>query len=175
MALTMQDLTVSISHLDRHTLLSDWLWLIGPNKVPVLVTALGNVFLLDKDTGAVHVLDAGPGTLQQVAATGDDFRARLRDKDFVVEQFAPIIVVRMRERGYSLQPGQLYSFRTPPALGGEYSPDNLEPTNIETHFARLGQLHDRSRCSLLQEERPEEAAQTEEVPQEALPTGSQGP
>ena len=55
MALTLNDLTVSISHLDRHALLGDWLWLTGANKVPVLVTALGNAFLIDKDTGAIFV------------------------------------------------------------------------------------------------------------------------
>jgi hypothetical protein len=170
MALTMEDLTVSISHLDRQALLRDWLWLVGPNKVPVLVTALGNAFLVDKETGAIYVLDAGPGTLQQVATSGDDFRARLRDKEFVIEQFAPIIVVRMRERGYTLTRGQLYSFRTPPALGGEYSPDNLEPTDIETHFATLGQLHDRARFTVTEEVLP-----AGDLPAEELPAESQGP
>lgn len=145
MALTLNDLTVSISHLDRKALLRDWLWLIGPNKVPVLVTALGNAFLLDQEEGTVHVLDAGPATLQQVAACTDEFKKRLREKDFVIEHFAPIIVVRMRERGQTLRPGQLYGFRKAPALGGEYSPDNLEPTDIDVHFALLGQIHQRAR------------------------------
>lgn len=156
MALTINDLTVKIDHLDRTALLAEWDWLIGHTKVPVLVTALGNVFLLDKETGGVFVLDAGPGTLQQVAATGDEFRTRLRDKDFVVEHFAPIIIIRMRERGMILQPGQIYSFKVPPPLGGEYSPDNLEPTPVEAHFATLGRLHDRDRCTLTEEELPEE-------------------
>jgi hypothetical protein len=145
MALTLDDLTVSIGHLDRKALLRDWHWLIGPTKVPVLVTALGNAFVLDTDDGTVHLLDAGPATLQQVSACIDEFRKRLRDKDFVIEHFAPIIVVRMRERGQTLQAGQLYGFRRAPCLGGEYSPDNLEPTDIDVHFALLGQTHQRIR------------------------------
>jgi hypothetical protein len=145
MALTLDDLTVSIRHLDRHALLRDWRWLIGPTKIPVLVTALGNAFLLDTEDGTVHVLDVGPATLQQVAACTDEFRKHLRQKDFVLEHFAPVIVVRMRERGQTLQPGQLYGFRTPPPLGGEYSADNLEPTDIDVHFALLGQIQQRTR------------------------------
>lgn len=145
MALTLDDLTVSISHLDRTALLRDWRWLIGPKKLPVLVSALGNAFVLEPDDGTVHVLDVGPGVLTQVASSTDEFRKRLRDKDFVIEHFAPIIVVRMRERGLALQPGQLYGFRKAPALGGEYSADNLEPTDIDVHFALTGQVQERAR------------------------------
>lgn len=145
MALTLDDLTVSIGHLDRGILLREWHWLIGPNKVPALITALGNAFVVDTTDGSVHVIDSGPGTLQQVAASRDELRQRLRDKDFVVEHFVPVIVMRMRERGVKLAPGQLYGFITPPPLGGEYSPDNLEPTDIRLHFALLGQIHQRAR------------------------------
>ena len=145
MSLTLDDLTVSFSHLDRKALLRDWRWLIGSKKLPVLVTALGNAFVLDTEDGTVHLLDAGPATLQQVSACTDEFRKRLRDKDFVVEHFAPIIVVRMRERGLPLQAGQLYGFRKAPPLGGEYSADNLEPTDIDVHFALLGQIQQRAR------------------------------
>lgn len=145
MALTLDDLTVSIAHLDRKDLLRDWRWLIGPTKVPVLVTALGNAFLVDTADRTVHVLDSGPGTLQSVATSAEDFRRRLRDRDFVIEHFVPIIVVRMRERGHLLRTGQLYGFKTPPPLGGEYSPDNLEPTDIDVHFTVLGQIHERAR------------------------------
>lgn len=143
MALTLDDLTVSISHLDRASLLRDWLWLIGPTKLPLLVTALGNVFLLDTAEGSVHVLDVGPATLQRVAGSRDEFRQLLRNKEFVVEHFVPVIVVRMRESGRLLAAGQLYGFKTLPPLGGEYSADNLQPTDIETHFSLLGQTHER--------------------------------
>jgi hypothetical protein len=145
MALTLDDLTVSFRHLDRATLLRDWRWLIGPSKIPVLVTALGNAFVRDTQDDTVHILDAGPGTLQQVAACLDEFRKRLRDRDFVTEHFVPIVVLRMRERGQGLQPGQLYGFKKAPPLGGEYSADNLEPTDIDVHFALLGQIHQRAR------------------------------
>ena len=40
-----------------------------------------------------------------------------------------------------LAEGQIYSYKTPPVLGGEYSTDNLEPTGIAVHFSVLGQIH----------------------------------
>jgi hypothetical protein len=145
MVLTLDDLTVSINHLDRNALLDDWRWLIGPTKVPLLITALGNAFVADTADGAVYIIDAGPGTLERVADSRDEFRARLRDKAFVVEHFVPKIVARMRESGQTLQSGQLYGFKIPPPQGGEYSPDNLQPADIQSHFAQLGQIHDRAR------------------------------
>jgi hypothetical protein len=150
MVLTLDDLTVSISHLDRNALLDDWRWLIGPTKVPVLVTALGNAFVVDSADWTAHVIDVGPGTIQQVASSRDELRARLRDKAFVIEHFVPVVVARMRESGQMLAKGQLYGFKTPPPLGGEYSADNLQPTDIETHFSTLGQIHDRARSPLEQ-------------------------
>ena len=48
--------------------------------------------------------------------------------------FVPKIVARMREAGLTLQSGQLYGFRVPPSAGGEYSPDNLQPMDIQAHF-----------------------------------------
>lgn len=145
MVLTLDDLTVSITHLDRSALLDDWRWLIGPTKMPLLITALGNAFVVDTADGTVHVIDAGPGTIERIADSRDEFRARLRDKAFVVEHFVPKVVARMREAGQALETGQLYGFKTPPAQGGEYSPENLQPMNIQTHFSVLGQIHDRAR------------------------------
>ncbi|MEP7247241.1 MAG: T6SS immunity protein Tdi1 domain-containing protein [Gammaproteobacteria bacterium] len=142
MALTLQDLTVNISNLDRASLLGEWRWLIGTTKLPVLVTAIGNAFVVDTASGSVHMLDVGPGTLHQVATSLDEFRARLRDKEFVIEHFVPFIVARMRANGHTLQAGHVYGFKTPPPLGGEYSADNLQPTEIVSHFSVLGGLHE---------------------------------
>jgi hypothetical protein len=145
MVLTLDDLTVSISHLDRNALLDDWRWLIGATKTPLLVTALGNAFVLDNVDGSIHVVDAGPGTMERVATSRDELRARLRDRQFVVEHFVPKVVAMMRASGQMLQAGQLYGFKVPPPQGGEYSADNLHPADIEAHFSTLGQIHDRAR------------------------------
>jgi hypothetical protein len=144
-ALTLNDLTVSFSHLPRETLLEDWVWLIGKRRLPILITALGDAFVQDTDDGSVHLLSAGAGTLDRVADDVATFRERLADRAFVLDNFVPGIVADLQNSGRSLAQGQLYSYRVPPALGGEYSADNLEPTDISVHFSVLGQINQRVR------------------------------
>jgi hypothetical protein len=139
--ITLNDLTVNFAHLDRATLLSDWQWLIGDRKLPVLLTAIGDAFVQDADDGSVDLLSSGEGALQQVAGGAAEFQTLLNTKGFVVEHFVPDLIVKLRHAGRLLVPGQLYGYKIPPCLGGAYSVENLEPTNIEVHFSILGQIH----------------------------------
>ena len=145
MALTLNDLTVSFSHLPRETLLEDWVWPIGTERFPILITALGDAFVQDAVDGSVHLLSAGAGTCSRVTDDVATFRERLLDRAFVLDNFVPGIVADLRNSGRPLAQGQLYSYRVPPALGGEYSADNLEPTDISVHFSILGQINQRAR------------------------------
>jgi len=139
--ITLNDLTVNFAGIDGAELVQDWQWLVGERRLPVLLTALGDAFLQDVSDGSVHLLATGAGTTEQVAATSKEFAALLNDKEFVVENFAPEIVVELRALGLTLAPGQLYGYKIPPVLGGEYSTSNLEPTDIRIHFSLLGQTH----------------------------------
>ena len=141
MPITLNDLTVNFSHLDRAKILEDWVWLIGNRRLPILLSALGDAFIQDLDDGSVHLLSAGEGAIQRVADSGGIFESLLSDRDFVTENFAPSVIVELRANGCVLMPGQLYGYKTPPNLGGEYSLGNLEPTDISVHFSILGQLH----------------------------------
>ena len=38
MPITIEDLTVNFEHVDRAALLADWEWLIGPNRLPILIS-----------------------------------------------------------------------------------------------------------------------------------------
>lgn len=140
MTITLNDLTVNISHLDRTKLLEDWEWLIGANRFPILVTALGDAFLQDAETGEITLLSAGPGEIQDVCDDVESFRSLLADQEFVSEHFVPGVIVKLRDAGVTLGEGQLYGFKTPPALGGEYAIENHEPTDIKIHFSILGQV-----------------------------------
>ncbi len=140
--MTLSDLTVNFRHLDRETLLEDWEWLIGSTKLPVLLTACGDAFVQDVNDGTVHLLDVSAGTLQQVAESGEEFQSLLSDRDFVVGFFGVQLVSELRACGRVLKAGQIYSFKVPPFLGGEYAASNLEPTDIEVHFSLLGQIRE---------------------------------
>jgi len=145
MAITMNDLTVNFSHLDRDTLLEDWQWLIGPSKLPTLLTAAGDAFIQDADDGTVHFLDVGRGEIHAVAGSDEELRSLLASKDFVVNYLAVQMVGAMMKAGRRLEPSQIYSFKVPPVLGGQYDLNNVEATEIAVHFSLAGQLHEKVR------------------------------
>lgn len=138
--MNINDLTVSFSHLNLETLFEDWKWLIGKNKNPVLITKSGDAFLQDNDTGEVYFLDTVEGVLSQVASTGDEFMALLSDVNFVMEHFAVNLIAPLLQEDENIQAGMLYGWKKSCVLGGEFSADNLEPTDIEVHFSVQGQI-----------------------------------
>jgi hypothetical protein len=137
----MNDLTVNFSHLERETILEDWRWLIGPTKQPILLAAIGDAYVQDPDDDTVHLLDVGAGALELIADSVEEFQELLGDSEFVTGSFVPQIVVNLRNAGKPLEAGQIYSYEHPPVLGGEYSVENMVPTDISVHFSVLGQIH----------------------------------
>ena len=140
MAITLDDLTVNFRHLNRDTLLKDWQWLIGPSKLPILLSRIGNAFVQDSEDDSVHLLNVGTGELLLVADSAEEFQPMLSDREFVMNAFAVQTIVSLQKAGITLKKGQIYSFKTPPILGGEYTVENLEATDIEVHFSVLGQI-----------------------------------
>ena len=140
--MTLDDLTVNFRHLDRANLLSDWRWLTGQAKLPIMLTAAGDAFLQDAGDGSVHFLDVTAGQLVLAADSLEAFNALLKDRAFVMDRFSVELIADLRQQGHTLSAGQIFSFKTPPVLGGTYALDNFEPTDIEVHFTVLGQIHE---------------------------------
>ena len=139
--MTLDDLTVNFDHLEGRSLLEDWEWLVGSNKQPILLAAIGDAFVQDATSGFVYVLDVAAGALSLVAESFEEFQSLLKDKIFVVDYFAVQMVGDLSLSGCVLEAGQIYSFKQPPILGGAYSLSNVEPTDIEVHFSISGQVH----------------------------------
>lgn len=151
--MNLDDLTVNFAHLDRLGLMTEWRWLIESSrsriarwlhpspKVPVLLTASGNAFLQDSRNGSIFFLDTVDGTLETVCSSSDTFRSKLREPEFVKRYFAVEMISALRDDGVSLPPKKIYSFKVPPVLGGTFETTNVEPTDIEVHFALSGQIH----------------------------------
>jgi len=139
--MTLSDLTVSFEHQDRAALFSDWQWLVGEHMRPLLLCASGDAFLYNTQHRTVHFLDVAAGSLKDVAESVDAFQRLLTDKAFVVDHFAVQLVGDLRDAGVALKPGQIYSFKHPPVLGGEWLLSNFEATDIAVHFSVAGQLH----------------------------------
>ena len=126
-------------------MLSDWEWLIGKSKLPVLISAGGDAFVQDTNDDTVHFLDVTAGRLTKVATTGGEFRALLDDPDFVETHFSVQMVGDLMQSGSSLPKGKIYSFVVPPALGGALALSNVEVADLEVHFSIAGQIHNQIR------------------------------
>ena len=141
MEISLDDLTVSFEHLDRETLLADWEWLIGPHRLPILITAVGDAFVQDTRDGTVHWLDTVFAELEQVAASDDELRALLGDREFVADRLGVQMFAALRAAGMELGPDQVFSLQVPPALGGEPTVENVGIVSLRVHFSLSGQLH----------------------------------
>ena len=138
--MTVNDLTVKIDHLDCETLLSDWHWLIGDAKLPILATLAGDMFVQDVADSTIHFLDVVEGTCTEVAADEGSFRALLCDRDFVMKYLSVQLVAPLIRAGSVPPAGQILSWRLPPVVGGSCTADNLDQTDIEVHFSMLGPI-----------------------------------
>ncbi|QDP00850.1 T6SS immunity protein Tdi1 domain-containing protein [Thalassotalea sp. PS06] len=138
--MTLNDLTVNFSHLQRESLLSDWEWLLGGYYLPILLSASGDAFVQNIDNGEIWWLDTGGSELSKVADSPEEFNSLLTDKEFVVDCFAVQMIGDLNQSGKSLNPGQIFSLNTPWLLGGKYELSNIEPTDIEVHFSITGQI-----------------------------------
>lgn len=138
--MTLDELTVNFKHLNRETLLDDWTWLIGKQKLPILLAAAGDAFLQDTDDGTIHMLDVAAGKSGMVAESVSVFQSLLSDREFVGEYLSVQLVGNLRMKGLILKPGQIYSFVMPPLLGGQYTLDNIDASDIEVHFSINGQI-----------------------------------
>ncbi|MFG6463217.1 T6SS immunity protein Tdi1 domain-containing protein [Roseateles sp. DXS20W] len=141
MAITFADLTTAFDPDQRADLLSEWHWLIGEHRLPILFAAIGNAFVQDIQDGSIHLLDAGEGKLVRVADSVDEFRGLIDEEDFVRAFFEVEAIAEMKVAGRTLQPGQVWGFIKPPVLGGTFSTDNYEPTDLAVHFSIQGQIH----------------------------------
>lgn len=138
--MTLNDLTVNFGHLNQETLLADWEWLVGKNKLPILITASGDAFVQDRTDKKVYFLDVGATQISAIAESGAEFETLLSDKEFVVSYFGVQLVGDLRLSGLVLESGQIYSFVKPPNLGGQYELANFEKVDIRVHFSMFGQI-----------------------------------
>lgn len=140
MKLTIDDLTIKFNQGISDNLTADWTWLIGPDKKPILVSAIGDMFLKD-DNGSIYWLDVGQGKFELVATDINDFKIKLTEIEQVNEWFMIDLTTELKLSN-KLKDGQLFSYKKLPVIGGDYSVDNFEPTDIEVHFSIAGQIHE---------------------------------
>lgn len=103
-------------------------------------TRSGDLFIALPDA-SIHMLDVGAGKLQRVAQSRDDFLTKI-DEPGVADDWLMIpIVDQLIASGKALGPGQCYSFRVLPVLGGTYKPENRTILPIRDHLGGWGSIH----------------------------------
>lgn len=133
-----KDLTVTFKD-SPDKLTEEWKWLIGADKTPIIISAIGDMFLIDK-LGQIYWLDVGGGVLKLVAKEQAEFEKKLTDIEQVNEWFMIDLLTDLRVSA-TLKEGQLYSYRKLPIIGGEYSAINFAPLDIKEHFGCWGEVH----------------------------------
>ena len=139
MTLTINQLTKDISSVDIEDILSCWTWKTADMKAVAAISVLGDLFLVGNDN-AVYWLQTDGGELTRAADDIHQFEQFLGDEEKVDNWFLPLLVEQLITAGKTLKENEVYSFKKLPVIGGEYSVDNIEPTDMSVHFTFTGQI-----------------------------------
>lgn len=145
MTITFDDLVAPVTDLgvDFDEAISSWSWLIQADSRPLLISALGDVFL-DMPL-AIHFLNTFEGTLRPVAESRDAWKREMQNPQRVGEWFLPGFIEALRESGQMLKQGEVYSPTVPLVLGGTLSLENFTASHWRMHLHVLGQIHEQVR------------------------------
>jgi hypothetical protein len=139
MSLQLSDLVVDLENLDLENIFASWQWRVNEQKGLVFISKLGDMFLLGEDEG-IYWLQTDCGDLVKVANNLQLFESLLTVEENLDNWFLPSLIEKLEASGKKLKPNQVYSYKKLPVIGGEYSIDNIEPTDISVHFAFSGQI-----------------------------------
>ncbi|WP_018615973.1 T6SS immunity protein Tdi1 domain-containing protein [Segetibacter koreensis] len=139
MELTLEQLAKDITNIDLNDILECWRWRLDKMQAVVTISVLGDIFLLGND-GAVYWLQTDSGELTKIADTFEQYQQFLIDDEKIDNWFLPSLVEKLLATGKTLKENQVYSYKKLPVIGGEYTVDNIEPTDMSVHFAFSGQI-----------------------------------
>ncbi len=145
MSISWDEITVPLEGIDGAALLFTWRWLVPEELQPIVLTAMGDLFLLEADSGEIHWLDVASGELTLVASSAEELQGLINEAENAQNWFMPEAVTAMRKAGMVLGGHQVYSLDHPAVLGGEFKPSNITPTDVYVHFNLHGQIHEQVR------------------------------
>ena len=139
MRITWNELTVGFDPSKSDALLADWRWLVGNDVQLVVVSALGDLFLRDRE-GRILWLDVGAARLTPVADSAEEFKRLMQQPEHADEWFVPQLIGDLIVSGKKLNDGQCYSYKVPPMLSGKMELSNFEPADLLVHYSMFGQI-----------------------------------
>jgi hypothetical protein len=105
---------------------------------------MGDAFV-EKADGEVIFLDTLQGALKQAATNQNAFFKLLKAGALDPTWFNPDLVALLETRSEHLAPGQCYTYKLPPCVGGAFESANVEAIGVMVHFCIMGQLHEQIR------------------------------
>ncbi len=143
--LSLDDLVAPVTDLGRDfpEAMASWRWLVSEKSKPLLITAMGDVFL-DLST-SVWFLDTERGTVDRVAASREAWKESMKDPERLAAWFRPALVHQLVQHGLALKSGEVFSPLVPAVLGGTENPKNFTTSQWRNHLHILGQVHDQVR------------------------------
>lgn len=117
-----------------------WRWVMPAQAEPLLMTALGDVFVRSND-GSVLFLDTESGELTSIARNEEEWRKLLQRADLVERWFRPSFVAQLKERHGPLTSPHVYSPTIPLVLDGKLTVENYTPSRWDAHLHVMGQIH----------------------------------
>jgi len=136
---SLQELTKDIHKIDVQDIRSCWQWRLSEQKSVVLISCVGDMFLIGKDD-TINWLDTSTGELRKIANDLSQFEILLKDQINIDNWFLANLVEQLINSGKILKENEVYSFKILPIIGGDYSIGNIEPTDMSVHFALTGQI-----------------------------------
>jgi hypothetical protein len=117
-----------------------WRWTVAETARPLLITALGDVFL-EAESGEVQFLDTESGKVETIARSRDEWFVMLTNAKYVEMWFRPSFVNELKTRGKPLKREEVYSPIHPLILNGELTVENFTPSRWDAHLHAMGQIH----------------------------------
>jgi hypothetical protein len=105
-----------------------------------LVNRFGDVFAVFED-GSIHMLDVGIGEVERIADSRDHFAALINLDDNANNWLMIPLVDQCVGAGLSLGNNQCYGYKVPPILGGLYTIENFELTDLSVHYLFLSDIY----------------------------------
>ncbi|NHA03830.1 DUF1851 domain-containing protein [Mucilaginibacter sp. HC2] len=139
MDLNLDDLVIAPKSIDINYLDAYWKWLADDIKQILLVSKLGDVFIVRADE-KVYWIATDDGSLSKVANSATEFQVLLEEPDNLDNWFLPGFLEELEVANIILEKNQVYSYKKLPVLGGEYTIDNIIPTDIKTHLQLTGAI-----------------------------------
>jgi hypothetical protein len=137
--MNIHDYLIDQAGKDWPALLEDWRLLLPRSFTLWLVNRFGDAFVVFDDE-SIHMLNVGIGQINRVADSRDQFADMLDIQANADDWLMIPLVDRCVASDMVVGSNQCYGYKIPPLLGGEYTIENIEPTDLSIHYSLLADI-----------------------------------